>query len=310
MTGRRRFMGVSAGSLLLAAAAPWLGACGRREPPAYAPAYSATPPAGKPVYLFGIHPLHNPETLEKVYGPLLAWLDFRVPECTLQFEASTNYAAFEAKLAARQLHFALPNSYQLLLSARYGYRVFAKMGDDELFRGLLLVRKDSNIREVADLRGKALAFPAPTALAATLLPQALLAAEGLDVQGEVENRYVGSQESAILNAYLGNVAAAGTWSVPWRKFQGDEPEKAAQLRVAWETPSLPNNGLVVRDDVPADTVERLRQALLELHQHPTGRALLERIPLSRFESADAATYEPVRRFLERFSASVRPIALP
>ncbi|MEZ4694041.1 MAG: PhnD/SsuA/transferrin family substrate-binding protein [Aliarcobacter sp.] len=50
-------------------------------------------------------------------------------------------------------------------------KVFAKMGDDENFRGIFLVRKDSGIKNFEDLKGKKISYPAPTALAATILPQ-------------------------------------------------------------------------------------------------------------------------------------------
>ncbi len=40
------------------------------------------------------------------------------------------------------------------------------MSDDNNFRGIILVRKDSGIKKLTDLKGKAESFPTPTALAA------------------------------------------------------------------------------------------------------------------------------------------------
>ena len=68
---------------------------------------------------------------------------------------------------------------------------------------------------------------------------------------DIENRYVGSQESSIMNAYLGQTAAGATWPPPWRAFQKEHPREAAELKVIWETESLVNNSVMVRDDVPA-----------------------------------------------------------
>jgi len=70
------------------------------------------------------------------------------------------------------------------------------MGDDENFRGIILVRKDSAIENVADLKGKAVSYPAPTALAAAMMPQYYLQTHGLDVMNDLDNRYVGSQASS------------------------------------------------------------------------------------------------------------------
>lgn len=287
-----------------------LSACDGDDEPNYAPTYSGTPPIREEVYRLGVHPLHNPETLYAVYQPLLDYLNARLDGVRLELEASRNYAAYEAKLYDRHYDFALPNPYQTILSITHGYRVFGKMGDDDQFRGIILVRRDSPVTRIADLRGKKVSYPAPTALAATMLPQAFLQQNGLDVVREVENRFVGSQESSIMNVYLGNVAAGATWPPPWRKFQQDEPAKAEQLTVKWQTPSLPNNGLVARDDVRPELVEKVAELLFTLHDSGEGKALLARIPLSRFEPADSETYQPVRDFLTWFNANIREIDLP
>ena len=97
------------------------------------------------------------------------------------------------------------------------------MGNDEMFRGIILVRKDSGIRKVTDLKGKKVSYPAPTALAATMMPQYYLHTHGIDVNRDIENLYVGSQESSIMNVLRGHVAAGATWSVPWKIFQQENP---------------------------------------------------------------------------------------
>ena len=254
-----------------------------------------------------MHPLHNPRRLFEIYGPLVDLLNRRIPNARFRLEASRDYAEYDRKLRERHFDLALPNPYQTLKAQERGYRVFAKMGDDHNFRGIILVRKDSGIKEVRDLRGKAVSYPAPTALAATMLPQDFLHAHGLDINRDIENRYVGSQESSILNVFQGRTAAGATWPPPWQALVRERPELAEALEVKWQTRSLPNNSLVARDDVPEAVLAALRTELLRLHEHPEGQALLARLPLSRFEAADDATYAPVRAFVQRFSAQVRPL---
>ncbi len=287
-----------------------LTACDDEVTSQYAPDYAVNSAVQSELLIFGVHPLHNPATLYDVYGPLMSYLTARLGGPRMRLEASRNYADFERKLADRRFHFALPNPYQTLLSLRYGYRVFGKMGDDDQFRGIFLVRKDHTLASPKTLRGKSVSYPAPTALAATMMPQAFLQEHGIDVMREVDNRYVGSQESSILNVYYGKVDAGATWPPPWRKFQMDEPDKANQLVVLWQTETLPNNGLVVRDDVPVPLTRAVESLLLTLHESEEGRALLQQIPLSRFESADEDTYASTRAFLKRFSETVRPIEVP
>lgn len=297
----------TAAALLAVIAALVLSACQSGEGGEYTPTFAPVVTSAEPVYVFGVHPLHNPQRLHEVFGPLMAYLSTRIDGARFRLEASRNYAAYDEKLYARQFHFALPNPYQTINAVKVGYRVFGKMGDDENFRGIILVRKDSNIQEVGDLRGKAVSYPAPSALAATMLPQYFLHSHGLHVMRDVDNRYVGSQESSIMNVYLGDVAAGATWLPPWRALSRERPELAAALEVRWQTEPLPNNGLVVLPEVPAAVVAQVSQLLFSLHESVEGRTILSRMELSRFESADNTTYQPVREFIRRFSAEVRPV---
>ena len=281
--------------------------CGEQQEAPYQPTFSERGVDEPREYIVGIHPLHNPKRLVEVYGPVIDYLNASIPQAHFRLEASRNYEEFEKKLYNGHFDFAMPNPYQTVRLLRYGYRVFGKMGDDEMFRGIILVRKDSGIRKLADLKGKKVSYPALTALAATMMPQYYFQTHGLDVNHDIENLYVGSQESSIMNVLRGHVAAGATWPVPWKTFQQEHPEKAAQLTVQWQTGTLPNNGWVVRDDVPFMLAIKVGKALIALNKTVEGRAMLGKLGITRFEPADDATYVPVQQYLKRFSETVRHI---
>lgn len=285
---------------------PLLAGCGRQASPPL-PAY-ASRPAGELVggYRFGVHLGHHPRKLDQAFSPLMDYLSRHVPGSRFELEASSSFAHFEQKLRERQLDFALPNPYQATLAQDWGYRVIAQAGDSEDFRGIFIVRRDSPLREPADLKGKAVAYPAPSALAAGMMPKLWLATHGVDVNRDIENRYVGSQESAILNAYMGESAAGATWPPPWRAFQKAHPQEAAQLRVAWETPPLINNAVMARADLPAALVDRVRETLLHLHEDDAGRGVLEAMETARIHAATDASFQVVRRFIAEYEARVGP----
>ncbi|MCB1878280.1 MAG: phosphate/phosphite/phosphonate ABC transporter substrate-binding protein [Chromatiales bacterium] len=297
----------TAHSLCLVAIVLLLAGCESKRAPEYRPSFSSQPVRAKTVYLFGVHPLHNPQRLYEVFSPLMSHLSEQIDEAEFRLEASRDYASYDAKLYGRHFHFALPNPYQTVQSTAHGYRVFGKMDDDENFRGIILVRRDSGIDSVQDLVGQSVSYPAPTALAATMLPQYYLQSHGVDVMTQLDNRYVGSQESSIMNVFLGETTAGATWPPPWRALVRERPELLRALEVKWRTDPLPNNGLVVRDDIPDGLVRQVSQVLFHLQDNPVGRTILDRMELSRFTPADDNTYQPVRDFLARFSAQVRPV---
>lgn len=282
-------------------------ACGNKSETVYEPEYSDQSQVHKETYIFGVHPLYNPIRLFEIFQPLVDYLNRRLPEQKIVLEASRNYSAYNKKLFQGHFHLSLPNPYQTVEATKHGYRIFGKMGDDENFRGIILIRKGSPIRTIMDLKGKAVSYPASTALAATMMPQWFLSRGGLNINRDIKNNYVGSQESSIMNVYLGQTSAGATWPPPWRTFAKKRPEIANQLEVKWQTPFLPNNGLVARDDLPEDYVEKLGNLLFSLHETEDGQAILSRMELSRFESATEKTYDPVRDFLVRFEREIRPV---
>lgn len=283
-----------------------LAACDRPAAP-YQPVYSRQRPVSVETTLtFAVHPLHSPQHLARLYQPLVDQLERRLPDLQFRLEASSSYPAFEQKLREGRVAVALPNPYQTVVAERHGYRVIAKVADDEDFRGLILLRKDSTVQSPRDLTGKAVSFPAATALAATLLPQRWLHDQGVPMQS-IEARYVGTQESSILNVALGKTAAAATWPQAWRTFGAQHPELASQLVVKWETPPLINNSIMVRADVDEKTASRLSAALVAMSGDAEGRQVLKQIELKGFEAADGRAYGKVRAFLRDFERDVRKV---
>ena len=284
-----------------------LVSCDNQQEVTYTPEFTSSKIAINIEYIFGIHPLHNPQHLFEVFDPMISYLSSNIEGVSFKLEASRNYAAYDAKLYAKKFHFSLPNPYQTINAIDKGYHVFAKMGDDKNFRGIFLVRKDSGIKRVRDLKGKTVSYPAPTALAATMMPQYFLQNNGVDVMNDIENHYVGSQESSVMNVFLGKTAAAATWPPPWKALTKARPELAEQLTVIWETDPLLNNGLVVLPEVPQEVVDQVKDLLIHLHEHEAGRAILTRMELSRYEAATDASYQPIRQFVKEFSNIVRPL---
>lgn len=282
--------------------------CDQTSLPPYSPEFSDSPPKDKITeYSFAVHPLHNPQRLFEVFSPLMQYLSNNIPEAKFRLESSRDYRSFEQKLYAGELDFALPNPHQTIIAADKGYKVFAKMSDDFNFRGIILVRKDSGITKTGDLIDKSVAYPAPTALAATMMPQYYLQSHGINVTTDINNVYVGSQESSIMSVYLGETAAAATWPPPWLALSKERPELVEQLKVIWQTEPLLNNGLVVLPKVSQAVVDQVTLLLINLHRSQEGKAILARMGLSKFELANNDTYEPVRRFIDSFIKEVRSI---
>ncbi|MCC6132109.1 MAG: PhnD/SsuA/transferrin family substrate-binding protein [Acidobacteria bacterium] len=281
--------------------------CVQQEGPGDPGPRKRRPGARMPVYRFAVHPLHNPSKLSQAYQPLLDYLNRHQREVHLTLEASRDYASFEDKYKKGKPEFLLPNPWQTLRAIEAGYRVIAMAGEAADFKGLLVARRDSGLRHPADLKGKRVSYPARTALAACIMPQSFLHSHGINVTKDLENKYVGSQESAIMNVYLRLTDAGATWPPPWRAFQREHPEEARDLVVLWETEPLLNNSVMVRRDVPGARVEEIQALLLALNGNDEGRAILAGMETARFLPAADGDYDAVRDYVARFEREVRPV---
>lgn len=272
------------------------------------PQYGSDPASQQPhIYKLAVHPLHNPAKLIEVYQPLVDYLNSNLQTDRLSLEASRDYANFEEKYRERKPDFILPNPWQTLQAVKSGYRVIAMAGEPKDFKGIFVVRADSKIRLPGDLKGKAVSYPSPTALAACIMPQYFLQKQGVNVNTDIENRFVGSQESAIMNAWLGKTAAGATWPPPWRAFQKEHPRVAAQLKVIWETDSLVNNSVMARDDVPVNVRDKIADLLLGLDSTAQGRSILAKMETARFLPASNKDYDVVRDYISQFEREIRSV---
>lgn len=253
-------------------------------------------------YVFGFHPHLNPQELVAAYQPILDYLEQHIPNTRFQLEGAKDYPEFEARLAARRYHFALPNPVQTLIAQRAGYHVIGKNFPDEDFRGVLVTRQ-GRISRLGELPGATLCFPSETAVAATLLPLWHLHRHGVDVK-TLRFQYTGTQVAALLNAVSGDAAACGVSARFLRAFQRDEPEKAARLTVLFVTDPSPHNAIVARDDVPAALREKVAATLAAMAHDPTVDAARFKLGQHRFERASDETYRSFRTFLERYDAEI------
>lgn len=272
------------------------------------PKYSNTPVVHLiQSYNFAVHPLHNPAKMMQSYQPLIDYINSKLDGAQLTLEASRDYANFEEKYRSGKPELILPNPWQTLQAMKSGYSVIAMAGEPKDFKGVFIVRRDGGVRQPSDLKGKAVSYPAPTALAACIMPQFFLHGHGIDVNKDIDNRYVGSQESSIMNVYLKTTAVGATWPPPWRAFQKEHPKEASELKVIWETEPLVNNSVMVRSDIPKEIRDQLIGILTGLPLSKEGKAILSGIETARFIPAQDNDYNLVRTYVERFEREVRKV---
>jgi len=256
------------------------------------------------IYIVGVHPYINTQQMFLSYRPILDYLEKNIPNTFFILETSENYAQYNQKLFAHVFDFSLPNPYQTVMSFNYGYHVIAKMKPDSAFKGIFVARKSSHLREFAQLKNQKVSFPAPTALAAAMMPLYFLKANGVDINNDIEKLYVGSQFSSILNAYSGDTIVGATWPTSYEDWCKLNPQKAQEMEVVWETQMLVNNGFVVQERVPEGLAQHVAVLLSALDANEDGDKLLKNAGFPGFELANNKTYDTVVHFLEQYDKEI------
>ena len=260
--------------IALAAGLLWLASAWAVEPPT------------SPTYTFGVVPEHSVTLLARISVPLLNALQVK-SGLHLRFATAPDIPTFERRLAAGEYDFAYIDPYQYTIFHQHpGYQVFAKE-KNRLLKGIVVVRRDAPYRELADLKGQTLVFPAPAAFAATLLVRANFTRQGI----AITPKFVTSHDSVYLNVARGFYPAGGGIV---RTFERLQPEVRDQLRIFWTSPPFTPSAIAAHPRVPAAVVERLQQAMLNLDDDAAGRAALEGISFKGITTARDSDYDAVR----------------
>ncbi len=149
------------------------------------------------------------------------------------------------------------------------------------YYSVILVRKDSGINTLSDLKGKVIAFDEPHSTSAHILPRMLLVENKLKLAQVVaptrpDPDTVGFIHSSDDNAphliAIGKVDAAGT---SHREFQILRPEIRDQLKIIARSRSVPRQIISIRKDLDPKIAKALRETLLNMNKDPEGREVMK-----------------------------------
>jgi phosphonate transport system substrate-binding protein len=246
-----------------------------------------TNPCLAETYAVGVVPQFNARTLQSIWNPILQELE-RCTGHTFELRGSKSISAFEKQFMAGEFDFAYMNPYHFIEARKtQGYLPLVRDTGKKL-RGILVVRKDAAIDDFEQLQDKAIAFPSPNALGASLMMRAQLVRE-FDLR--FEPRYVKSHDSVYLNVVTGRMVAGGGVG---RTLAGQPSEIREQLRVLYTTPAVASHPVTVHPRVP-ETVRRLVQnALIVMGESESGRQLLARVPIGTAGEALSEDYAPLQ----------------
>jgi len=156
-----------------------------------------------------------------------------------------------------------------------------KYGEPD-YSGIIVVKKNSGINTLADLKGKVIAFEEPHSTSASVLPRMLLEEKKLrlveikssgTVKPDAVGYVYGEDGSAVNRLITDRVDAATTID---REVQRLKPEIRENLIIIGRTISVPRQIISVRKDLDPKIVKTLKEVLINMDKDPEGKGVLTR----------------------------------
>jgi phosphonate transport system substrate-binding protein len=147
------------------------------------------------------------------------------------------------------------------------------------YYSVMVVRADSGVTTLADMKGRSLAWADPNSTSGYLIPSATLKTKGIDLRDGVyfsKTGFSGGHEQGVVAVLNKQYDAAVTWT----SGQGEMSEgytrgnlrsmvdrkmlKMADINIIWQSGKIPNGPWAVRTALPAELKTSLANFLLDL----------------------------------------------
>ena len=161
--------------------------------------------------------------------------------------------------------------------------------------GYIFARKNSNIKETADMKGKTLVLVERATTAGYVFPLAWFKLQGVkDINTYFSDHFFAGSHDAAIDAVLNNKADIGAAkNTIYERMRELHPQVDKELVILASSPRVPSNGLFVRNNLPEKHKEQLKNLLLNLHQDEKGVNVLLKFGAKYFVATSKEDYQPV-----------------
>jgi phosphonate transport system substrate-binding protein len=191
-------------------------------------------------------------------------------------------------------------------------RAVAMRDTDCDLTSVIVVRNDSTITSVEDLRGRTVAVGAWDSPQGTIIPLGFLAEAGLEAKRDFDVRrfdvlvgkhgdHVGGERDAARALIAGEVDATCMIDANHWYFGKEGTLPSGETRILAQTGSYDHCNFTALDDAPAPLVDRFVELLLSMEfDDPEVRPLLQLEGLKRWQVGRTDHYSLLERSIERF----------
>jgi len=245
----------------------------------------------------GIFPRLNASETTKRYAPLADYLSKRLGRKVV-LVTSKDFNSFWQGIEEQRYEIVQYNQYHYIRSAKT-YRVVAhnKEFGKSTLAGVLYVRKDSGITNIAQLRGRTVLFGGgEDAMIGYIAPVYMLLQAGLK-KDEFKAQFAINPINSVIGVYRKQADAAGSGDGAVEQPVLKNAINTDELSVLAVSEELLHLPWAVKRTMPAKQFEAIRSALVDLEHSEAGRQILKSAVLTGIGRADDKDYDPHRNMV-------------
>jgi phosphonate transport system substrate-binding protein len=233
----------------------------------------------------------------------------------------SSYAAQVEGMCAGQIDvgFFAPLQMTLLLDRACGTPVLGALRKDDTgalsttYKSQILVRSDSGITDLIGLKGKKFAFVDTLSASGYVYPTlAIKNKTGQDPKtwfGANNIIFAGGHPQAALAVYQGTVDGAATFIDARDSLVAANPDIKTKTKVIDTAGPIPNDGVALQKDFPADVAKTVKQALLDYSKTDDGKAKFSALfAWDGMQEVDAKFYDPMKEAAKLAGVDVGTLA--
>lgn len=221
---------------------------------------------------FTVIPRYNPLLMVKSYQPIMDYLS-EVTPYRFELKLAKSYEEAVALLRSGEVEFASLGDVtftEAYLSFQAVPLVRPRNAAGEpWYRSVIVVRRDSDIQTLSDLKGRSFAFGNVHSTSGNLTPRLMLFRGGVPLSALGSYANLEKHDSVAKAVLKGQVDAGAVKDVIAQRYQEHG------LRFLAQSAPIPSVPIVCRPETPADLREAVRNALLGIN--PSDPALREQL---------------------------------
>ena len=231
----------------------------------------------------------------------------------IEANVGTDFAAVREAMGAGKAHIGWLNTFNYVLAhEKYGVDaalVTVRFGAN-FYTGEIVVRADSGIMSLDDLKGKTFCWVDPNSTSGYIIPRIMLKANGIDPDTDFAKQVeAGSHNNVVAAVYNGDCDAGACYSDARSSIAEDYADVTDVVSILATTTEIPNDNVAFAKDVPQDIRDQITQALLDISASEDGQAALNSLySIDGLEKADDSFYDAFRADLSAAGMDIEELA--